>query len=157
GAAGRLAAGSPGGGCDYLLCPGQALRHRSRLQGLQRGAAAARRLWLHPRIPAGALCARHAGAPDPGRHQRDHARHHRAAHVDGRGNRGNPMSDYTNLKLERRGHTALVTISNPPANTWTRDSLRALKQLVADLEADRDIYALVLIGEGEKFFSAGAD
>lgn len=67
------------------------------------------------------------------------------------------MSDYTNLKLERRGHTALVTISNPPANTWTRDSLRALKQLVADLEADRDIYALVLIGEGEKFFSAGAD
>ncbi len=67
------------------------------------------------------------------------------------------MSDYTNLKLERRGHVALVTISNPPANTWTRDSLQALQQLVADLEADRDIYALVLTGEGEKFFSAGAD
>jgi enoyl-CoA hydratase/carnithine racemase len=67
------------------------------------------------------------------------------------------MSQYTNLTLERRGHTALVTISNPPANTWTRDSLIALKQLVADLDADRDIYALVITGEGEKFFSAGAD
>lgn len=67
------------------------------------------------------------------------------------------MSQYTNLTLERRGHTALVTISNPPANTWTRDSLIALKQLVADLDADRDIYALVVTGEGEKFFSAGAD
>jgi enoyl-CoA hydratase/carnithine racemase len=67
------------------------------------------------------------------------------------------MSQYTNLTLERRSHTALVTISNPPANTWTRDSLIALKQLVADLDADRDIYALVVTGEGEKFFSAGAD
>lgn len=67
------------------------------------------------------------------------------------------MSQYTNLTLERRGHTALVTISNPPANTWTRDGLIALKQLVVDLNADRDIYALVITGEGDKFFSAGAD
>lgn len=67
------------------------------------------------------------------------------------------MSQYTNLTLERRGHTALVTINNPPANTWTRDGLIALKQLVIDLNADRDIYALVITGEGEKFFSAGAD
>ena len=26
---------------------------------------------------------------------------------------------YTNLLLERRGHTALVTLDNPPAHTWT--------------------------------------
>jgi enoyl-CoA hydratase/carnithine racemase len=67
------------------------------------------------------------------------------------------MKQYTNLKLERRGHTALVTISNPPANTWTRDSLIALRELILDLNADQGIYALVLTGEGEKFFSAGAD
>ena len=64
---------------------------------------------------------------------------------------------YTNLNVEKIGHTALVTIANAPANTWTLDSLQALQQLVADLNADRSIYALVITGEGEKFFSAGAD
>ncbi|MBY6186894.1 enoyl-CoA hydratase [Marinobacter hydrocarbonoclasticus] len=61
------------------------------------------------------------------------------------------------IKLEQRGHTALVTISNPPANTWTEQSLGELKTLVEELNANREIYALVITGEGEKFFSAGAD
>lgn len=64
---------------------------------------------------------------------------------------------YTNLQLEIDGNTAIVTISNPPANTWTRDSLAALRDLVNDLNADRDVYSLVVTGEGAKFFSAGAD
>lgn len=64
---------------------------------------------------------------------------------------------YTGLRLERRGHTALVTLDNPPAHTWTADSLAALERLVADLNADRGIYALVITGDGPKFFSAGAD
>ncbi|WP_018719181.1 enoyl-CoA hydratase [Arhodomonas aquaeolei] len=67
------------------------------------------------------------------------------------------MSDYTNLTVERRGHTAVVTMSNPPANTWTREGLIDFARLIAELNADRDVYALVLTGEGEKFFSAGAD
>ncbi len=67
------------------------------------------------------------------------------------------MTDYPNLILEKIGHTALVTIDAPPANTWNRDSLAGLKQLVLDLEADRNIYALVITGNGSKFFSAGAD
>lgn len=64
---------------------------------------------------------------------------------------------YTNLNVEMIGHTALITIANPPANTWTVASLRALQQLVIDLNADSTVYALVITGEGEKFFSAGAD
>ncbi|MDO8038892.1 enoyl-CoA hydratase [Janthinobacterium sp. SUN137] len=64
---------------------------------------------------------------------------------------------YTNLLLERRGHTALVTLDNPPAHTWTLASLNALTQLVADLNLDPDVYALVITGGGAKFFSAGAD
>jgi enoyl-CoA hydratase/carnithine racemase len=64
---------------------------------------------------------------------------------------------YTNLKLEIDGHVAIITIANPPANTWTRDSLAALRDLVGDLDADREIHALVITGEGAKFFSAGAD
>lgn len=55
------------------------------------------------------------------------------------------------------GHTAVLTIDNPPANTWTPEDLRALEKLVAELNADRSVYAAVITGAGEKFFSAGAD
>lgn len=61
------------------------------------------------------------------------------------------------LKLEKRGHTALITISNPPANTWTRETLTQLRDAVRSLADDKQIYALVITGEGPKFFSAGAD
>ena len=61
------------------------------------------------------------------------------------------------IRHEVRGHTAFITIDNPPANTWTPESLAALEKLVGTLEADRNIYAAVLTGAGEKFFSAGAD
>lgn len=64
---------------------------------------------------------------------------------------------YEGLQLELRGHTAILTLANPPANTWTQQSLAALKRLVADLNANREIYSLVITGQGEKFFSAGAD
>jgi enoyl-CoA hydratase/carnithine racemase len=64
---------------------------------------------------------------------------------------------YAGLKREIDGHVAVVTLSNPPANTWTTESLTALRDLVVELNADRDVYALVVTGEGEKFFSAGAD
>ena len=52
------------------------------------------------------------------------------------------MTDYTNLNLLIDGHTATLTIHNPSAHTWTMDSIKALKQLVADLNANDDIYAL---------------
>jgi enoyl-CoA hydratase/carnithine racemase len=61
------------------------------------------------------------------------------------------------LRLERRGHTALITIDNPAANTWDTESLPALRKLVLSLNEDRDIYALVITGAGDRFFSAGAD
>jgi len=61
------------------------------------------------------------------------------------------------LKVRQEGHTAVVTIDNPPANTWDAENLGALEQLVADCNADREIYALIITGQGEKFFSAGAD
>ena len=67
------------------------------------------------------------------------------------------MTDYTNLTLSIDGHTATLTLNNPPAHTWTMDSLQALKQLITDLNANDDVYALIVHGDGEKFFSAGAD
>jgi enoyl-CoA hydratase/carnithine racemase len=61
------------------------------------------------------------------------------------------------IRHRSEGHTAFITIDNPPANTWTPEGLRELESLVRTLDADRSIYAAVLTGAGEKFFSAGAD
>ncbi|MEH6586707.1 MAG: enoyl-CoA hydratase [Halioglobus sp.] len=61
------------------------------------------------------------------------------------------------IKVEIVGHTAVLTIDNPAANTWDTESLPALEDLVKKLNDERDIYALVITGAGEKFFSAGAD
>src|SRR5207237_1315708 len=48
-------------------------------------------------------------------------------------------------------------IANPPANTWTLEGLESLRRLVNDLNADRDVYCLVMTGAGAKYFCAGAD
>ena len=61
------------------------------------------------------------------------------------------------LKLEIVEHTALITLDNPGANTWDLENLNGLYELVEQLNRDRSIYALVITGAGEKFFSAGAD
>ncbi len=61
------------------------------------------------------------------------------------------------LALEKVGHCALITINNPPANTWTKQSLTDLRDMVRSLNNDKEIYSLVITGQGEKFFSAGAD
>ena len=67
------------------------------------------------------------------------------------------LSTSDKIKVELRGHTALVTIDNPAANTWDVESLPALRDLVGKLNENPEVYALVLTGAGEKFFSAGAD
>jgi enoyl-CoA hydratase/carnithine racemase len=61
------------------------------------------------------------------------------------------------LLCEMRGHTALITINNPAANTWDSDNLVALKELVDELNQNDECYSIVVTGQGEKFFSAGAD
>lgn len=65
------------------------------------------------------------------------------------------MSDA--LLLEKQDHTAIITMNNPPANTWTVASLKQLTEMVAQLNADREVFALVLRSSSEKFFCAGAD
>ena len=61
------------------------------------------------------------------------------------------------LKITTKDNTALITINNPPANTWDLESLGYLRESIDKLNKNKDIYSLVVTGEGEKFFSAGAD
>lgn len=67
------------------------------------------------------------------------------------------VSPTDKLALSQRGNTLVVTINNPPANTWDADSLAGLVEVVRAADASKDIYAIVVTGTGEKFFSAGAD
>lgn len=67
------------------------------------------------------------------------------------------MPDDNAILVDINDHVAVLTMNNPPANTWTTDSLVQLRQIVETLNEDKDVYALVIIGQGEKFFSAGAD
>lgn len=61
------------------------------------------------------------------------------------------------IQLEKRDHTALLTLNNPPANTWTEASLLLLRDIVLELNQDKQNCSLVITGQGDKFFSAGAD
>ena len=66
------------------------------------------------------------------------------------------LSDSEKLVVEVVGHTAKITIDNPGANTWDTESLPALRDLVMRLNDQKDIYALVITGAGEKFFASPA-
>ena len=63
-----------------------------------------------------------------------------------------------NVLLEKKGHVAIATVNRPQAlNALNSEVLTDLDELVEQVTADKDIYALVLTGAGEKAFVAGAD
>jgi enoyl-CoA hydratase/carnithine racemase len=66
-------------------------------------------------------------------------------------------STTSKLVVETSDNTVVVTINNPPANTWDTESLDGLCDLVRACDADPNVYALVITGQGERFFSAGAE
>jgi len=68
--------------------------------------------------------------------------------------------DYTMIgftKLEKHGHVCVLTISRPEAlNALNSEVLTDLGKAMDEVEADGDVYVLVLTGEGRSFV-AGAD
>lgn len=52
---------------------------------------------------------------------------------------------------------AVLTLTAPPANTYSYDMMRQLDAAVLDARMDDDVHVIVLRGAGEKFFCAGAD
>ena len=59
--------------------------------------------------------------------------------------------------IEKVGNTAVMTLDNPPANTFTVAGLRALDDRIAELTSDASVRAIVVTGRGDKFFCAGDD
>lgn len=67
------------------------------------------------------------------------------------------MLSFQFARIERRQEVAVVTISDPPANTLTYDMVVQLEEVFFELSMDPDVQAVVLTGEGERFFSGGVN
>ena len=52
---------------------------------------------------------------------------------------------------------ALIQLSNPPANGYSYEMMRDLDEAILRARFDDDVSVLLLAGEGDKFFCAGAD
>jgi enoyl-CoA hydratase len=52
---------------------------------------------------------------------------------------------------------AVITMTDPPANTYTYEMNRQLDEAILKARMDNDVYVIVLTGAGDKFFSAGAN
>ncbi len=63
-----------------------------------------------------------------------------------------------NLVLETEGAVAVLTISRPKAmNALNSETLEELNQVLGEIEANDEIKVVILTGDGEKAFVAGAD
>ncbi len=51
----------------------------------------------------------------------------------------------------------IITLNDPPANTYTYEMNRELDEAILTARMDDDVHVIILRGEGEKFFSAGAN
>lgn len=66
--------------------------------------------------------------------------------------------EFNNVIFEKCGKIAIVKINRPKAlNALNSETLKELDIVITELEHDKDIFAVILTGEGEKAFVAGAD
>lgn len=52
---------------------------------------------------------------------------------------------------------ATVTLRDPPANTYSYEMMQELDQAILRARMDDDVHVIVIRGDGDKFFCAGAD
>ncbi|HEX3558021.1 MAG TPA: enoyl-CoA hydratase/isomerase family protein [Pyrinomonadaceae bacterium] len=61
------------------------------------------------------------------------------------------------VKYEVEGGVALLTLNDPPANTYSYEMMQRLDRHVLAARMDESVQVVVITGGGEKFFSAGAN
>jgi enoyl-CoA hydratase len=52
---------------------------------------------------------------------------------------------------------AVLTLTDPPANTYTYEMMQTLDSRILEARMDESVHVIVIAGNGEKFFSAGAN
>lgn len=63
----------------------------------------------------------------------------------------------TKIGYEAGGGIAVLTLTDPPANTYSYEMMRELDDAILRARFDADVHVIVLRGAGDKFFCAGAD
>lgn len=63
----------------------------------------------------------------------------------------------TGLILDDREAVLVVTLNRPPANALNRNVIRELTRLITELSESPQPPAIVLTGQGDRFFTAGGD
>jgi enoyl-CoA hydratase/carnithine racemase len=61
------------------------------------------------------------------------------------------------VKYHAQGGVGTLTLSDPPANTYTYEMMQQLDACILKARMDNDVHVILLRGDGEKFFSAGAN
>lgn len=61
------------------------------------------------------------------------------------------------LQCEMEGQTAIVTINRPPVNPLNTQVFNELLHLIEALDRNRKVRAIIITGQGDKAFVAGAD
>ena len=62
-----------------------------------------------------------------------------------------------NIEQKKEGGILTLEINSPPVNSYTHEMLRQLDDCIVQARFDETTHVIVLTGNGEKFFSAGAD
>jgi enoyl-CoA hydratase len=65
--------------------------------------------------------------------------------------------NFSKLNYETRDGVALITLNDPPANTYSYEMMQQLDRAILDARMDDAVQVIVITGAGEKFFCAGAD
>jgi enoyl-CoA hydratase/carnithine racemase len=60
------------------------------------------------------------------------------------------------VETRREGGVQVLTLNEPPANTYSYELMRELDAAILDARMDASVHAIVITGAGEKFFCAGA-
>src|SRR4051812_43073428 len=55
------------------------------------------------------------------------------------------------------GGIALLTLNDPPANTYSYEMMQELDRAILAARMDEGAHVIVITGQGEKFFCAGAN
>src|SRR5947209_18251243 len=63
----------------------------------------------------------------------------------------------TLVHYEVKDGVAYLTLDDPPANTYTHEMMRQLDEAILQARFAKDVYVIVVRGEGDKFFCAGAN
>jgi enoyl-CoA hydratase/carnithine racemase len=61
------------------------------------------------------------------------------------------------VRYETREGVALLTLTDPPANTYSYEMMKQLDAAILRARMDEGVHVIVITGDGEKFFCAGAD